>query len=178
MAFLLTGCSQVSKEDYNNLKSESETLRTDNEVLQKEKDTLQSNYDKLNADYEKVKTELSNMANQSISTAVGDTQNELFAESIIQGIGLDYKYVGSMLYDGVAQINIFSEKEANEEMDYLSDLLSKGSINVATLMNSHGIETLYLKVVDKDKLPIFEYTYLFGDKNEVRISVSLDYLNE
>lgn len=170
---LLNGCSsKISEEEYNSLKSETESLKT-------EKAKLQSDYDKLNKDYEQAKTDLNNMSNQTIETSTNNAKDELFADLIMQGIGIDYEYFGSIPSEKVAQINITSEKEAHEEMDYFSNLLSKSSIDVATLMNTYGIETLYLKVVDNNRIPIFEYTYLYSsDIQEVKISVSLDYLDE
>lgn len=179
VAIFLTGCSKsVPSSKFNSLQSEYATLQSNYDNLQAEHNTTQSNCDELEKKFTTLDTDYQAMVSDSLKNIMADTKDDLFADLIMEGIKLDYEYDGTMLYDGVAQINVVSEQSSAEDFDYISGLLKDNSITLASLLETYGLNILYFKVVDNDGFQIFEYSYIFGETNEVKMSVGLDFINE
>lgn len=163
---LLTGCTKgVSQEEFDELNLKYEDLLS-------ESNSMTAEYETLNTDYQE-------MINTSINDSIGNASDDLFADLIMQGIQVDYAFDGTMLYDGVAQINMISEKPFVEEYDFISQQLSDNSSIMASVASSFDIETLYLKVVDDKGLSIFEYCYRSGvSDGAVSVSFGLDFIDQ
>jgi hypothetical protein len=153
-------------------------LSSDFDSLQTEYNILQSRYDELEKEFSDFKIKHDEASANLPQTTEEDKPDELFADLIMQGIRLNYAFDGTMLYDGVAQINVMSEKSPDEEFKYLNELLKENSINLASIMKTYKIGILYFKVVTDKGYPMFEYTYTFGvDESEVKVSVATDYID-
>lgn len=162
---ILTGCSnKISMERYESLKEDYVSL--------------QGNYNALLSDYEQLKSEYDGIVNESLETMISKTNNDLFADLLIKGLGLNYTYDGTILYDGVAQINVLSEKPTQEEFDYISHVLTEGSVVINSLMKTYELGILYFKVVSDEGFTLFEYSYVRDTEKIVSISVGNDYLKD
>ena len=170
MAFLLTGCSKVSEEEYNSLKSEVETLKSDNEVLQKEKDTLQTDYNALNS----AQKEQDNESGEAESV---QANSDMLPPILTETLKIDREFSSGFIGERAVQINYVSKDNAKNEMKYFENALSENPYVVTLLCGTYEVDYLYLKIVGDSGEEMFEFYYNLLDE-EVTMSIGVNYMEQ
>lgn len=105
---LLSGCSGVSREEYDSLASSNSQMETENQALGEKYDGLKDKYDQLSADYETLKSETESCDTSSLEQDISFLKQMLvgFAKAtVLPDSQLADSYIQEEAYDNVGYLD-------------------------------------------------------------------------